>query len=135
MKKICDQIRRCHVFPTIEGLVDDRTLALGALANAAIAANGEFKIALAGGRTPLKLYQQLVALNTDWSRWVIYFGDERCLPRGDSDRNDTAARDVWPNHVAIPAVQIHAIPSELGADAGALAYIEQLKAAGQFDLV
>ena len=135
MNAISEQIRRCHIYPDTESLIAERATALGTIANASIAANGAFKIVLAGGRTPIKLYQQLVSLHTDWNRWVIYFGDERCLPRGDSERNDTMARVAWLNHVTIPSAQIHAMPGELGPEAGALAYLGPLKNAGKFDLV
>jgi len=135
MNAISKQIRRCHFYPDTETLITERALALGTIANATIAANGVFKIVLAGGRTPIKLYQQLVSLDTDWSRWIIYFGDERCLPHGDSERNDTMARAAWLNQVTIPSVQIHAMPGELGPDVGALAYLDLLKNAGKFDLV
>ncbi|NOR51654.1 MAG: hypothetical protein GQ470_03455 [Gammaproteobacteria bacterium] len=53
----------------------------------AIAKRGAFHIVLAGGGTPKLAYQPLVGADTDWSRWHIYFGDERCLPADDPERN------------------------------------------------
>ena len=65
----------------------------------------------------------------------MYFGDERCLPADDAERNSRMAADAWLDHVPIPQDQVHAIPAELGASAAALAYAETLGGVGDFDLV
>jgi 6-phosphogluconolactonase/glucosamine-6-phosphate isomerase/deaminase len=46
-----------------------------------------FKLVLAGGTAPVKAYQLLATKQADWSKWHIYYGDERCLPIDDSERN------------------------------------------------
>jgi 6-phosphogluconolactonase len=96
---------------------------------------GRFLIVLAGGNTPSGIYRMLRTADTDWSRWRVYFGDERCLPADDAERNSRMAADAWLNHVPIPQDQVHAIPAELGASAAALAYAETLRGVGDFDLV
>ncbi len=101
----------------------------------AIAARGAFLLVLAGGHTPRNVYQALCSADTDWSAWHIYFGDERCLAADDPERNSGAAHAVWLAHVAIPSRQIHAIPAELGAEAAAARYAQDLAAVGEFDLV
>jgi 6-phosphogluconolactonase len=101
----------------------------------AIEDRGLFLIALAGGETPRAVYRVLRAAASDWSRWHVYFGDERCLPPRDAGRNSRMAADVWLDHVPIPGEQVHAIPGELGARAAALAYAETLRGVGDFDLV
>lgn len=101
----------------------------------AIAARGRFSIVLAGGNTPRGVYAMLRDIDTDWSSWDIWFGDERCALPDDPDRNSMMARAAWLDHVAIPPERIHAIPAELGADAAAHAYAEALDATGDFDLV
>ncbi|GIX28716.1 MAG: 6-phosphogluconolactonase [Burkholderiales bacterium] len=72
---------------------------------------------------------------TDWSAWHVYFGDERCRPRGDPARNDTRIAERWLDHVPIPPAQIHPIPAELGPEAAASAYARTLASVGEFDLV
>ena len=101
----------------------------------AIETGGEFLIVLAGGNTPRDVYAMLRAASTDWSRWQVYFGDERCLPASDAGRNSRTAADAWLDHVPIPHDHVHAIPAELGATAAALAYAEMLRGVGDFDLV
>jgi 6-phosphogluconolactonase len=43
-------------------------------------------------------------------------------------------REVWLDKVAIPVDQIHAVPAELGPDAGAKSYAQELAGLGPFDL-
>lgn len=129
------QLRRVHIRDDAECIIKELTTAIGDAATQCIDAKGYFRCVLAGGETPRRLYSRLRALDTDWSRWHIYFGDERCLPVGDASRNDRMAADSWLDHVAIPADQIHSIRAELGADQGARDYSSTLQRAGRFDLV
>jgi len=105
------------------------------IAKQAIAARGCFHCVLAGGTSPRLCYQQLRQSAEDWSCWHIYFGDERCLPRGDCNRNDQMADDAWLNHVAIAQTQIHRIAAELGAKKGAQLYAQTLATVSLFDCV
>lgn len=101
----------------------------------AIADHGKFSIVLAGGTTPREVYQQLREAEADWSKWHVYFGDERCLPPDHADRNSKMAADAWLSHVAIPQQQVHDIPAELGPERGAAAYAATLADIDEFDLV
>ncbi|MCK5720440.1 MAG: 6-phosphogluconolactonase [Thiomargarita sp.] len=101
----------------------------------AIAQNDYFQIVLAGGNTPKKTYQLLKNIDTNWSKWHIFYGDERCLPQNDDERNSTMVAETWLNHVAIPTNQIHIIPAELGAITAAKQYEKMLKSVLPFDLV
>jgi len=129
------QIRRYHRYTTGEALQADVVSRLAALADDCIHNRGRFCIVLAGGSTPQAVYRALCGIATDWAAWHVYFGDERCLPAGDPGRNDTMAHSVWLSRVPIPRVQVHAIPAERGAAAGAAAYAERLADVAQFDLV
>jgi len=102
----------------------------------ALAARGRFTIVLAGGGTPRGVYRLLRAEAAAWRAWHVYFGDERCLPVDDAERNSRVAAQTWLDHVAIPAGQIHAIAGELGPRAGAEAYARLLAVEpAAFDLV
>lgn len=124
---------RWHVFETPREVLEALAAAVAEQAREALAARSRYLIVLAGGETPRKLYERLRELETDWSRWEIFFGDERCLPRGDPARNDAMASSAWLAQVAIPREQIHSIPAELGPDAGAEAYARVLAHVGRFD--
>lgn len=115
----------------------------------ALAARGEFHIVLAGGNTPRVVYEALARQAHDWSRWQVWFGDERCLPVEHPERNSLAARALFERIEASATdtnppqppfrkgggVRVHTIPAELGARAGAAAYAETLADVGDFDLV
>lgn len=100
----------------------------------AIGERGLFRVALAGGYTPRGCYTQLRKLPVDWKHVQVYFGDERCLPRGDARRNDTMAREELLAHVAIPRDHIHAIEAERGAQIAATEYAAVLERALPLDL-
>jgi 6-phosphogluconolactonase len=84
-----------------------------ALAAGAIAARGEFHVALSGGATPKRLYERLAAVpfarEIDWSCVHIYFTDERCVPPDHQDSNFHMASEALLRHVLIPPEQIHRI--------------------------
>lgn len=130
-----NQQRRWHTYTNTSNLIRDVVEKLTGLAADCIKRRGAFHIVLAGGTTPKTIYQELQHINTTWSAWHIYYGDERCLAVGAVDRNDTMAQQSWLNHVSIPTQQIHAIPGELGNQNGAKAYTRILKDIEAFDLV
>jgi len=103
-------------------------------ADQAIAARGRFRLVLAGGHTPKKTYQRLNDVDADWHRWQIYFGDERCLPAGDPQRNSEMAARVWLNRINMPTANIHIIPAELGPHEAAQQYEPLVRQALPFDL-
>lgn len=119
----------------VEALQRDACRRIRDAAAQAMEQRGRFVIVLAGGSTPCGVYQLLREAETNWSRWHIYFGDERCLPADDAGRNSRMAGTAWLDHVPVPSAQIHAIPAECGVKAAALAYTETLRDVGDFDLV
>lgn len=82
----------------IEQAVCKRILAL---AKDAIAARGQFKLVLAGGKTPERMYRLLATSDVDWSKWFIYHGDERVLSVDHVDRNSVMAANAFLNDVPI----------------------------------
>ena len=126
---------RWHYFDTTTGLETATAQTLLSAARSAIAERGAFHVVLAGGTTPRGVYCLLRDADADWSVWHIWYGDERCLPPDDPERNSRMAADTWLDHVAIPRAQIHAIPAERGARNAAAAYADALQAVGEFDLV
>ena len=129
------QVVRWHVHVDAEGVVAAARDHILAAARNAIAKRNAFRIALSGGETPRRLYERLASADAEWPAWHIYFGDERCLPAGDAQRNSVMAERAWLAASAIPASQIHPIPADLGAEAAAAAYSRELEQVGDFDLV
>lgn len=126
---------RLHYFSSGTGLTEHLASATRALSQRAIATRGRFDIVLAGGSTPRALYQALRHIDTDWDSWHIYFGDERFLPPGHPQRNDTMADEAWLCHVPLPRQHIHRVPFADSAHTAAAAYGYLLSRLPDFDLV
>ncbi|TQM84223.1 6-phosphogluconolactonase [Saccharothrix saharensis] len=103
------------------------------------AARGSASLVLTGGRTGIAVLEHLRATPArdavDWSRVDLYWGDERFLPSGHPERNETQAREALLDHVPVPAGRVHVMePSDgrFGDDpeAAAAAYADVLAAAG-----
>ena len=110
-------------------------LRIAELARQAIAARGVFSVALAGGQTPRLCYEYMSELPVDWAHVQVFWGDERCLPVGDANRNDTMAYHALLSRIQIPAANIHAVPAELGAAAAAELYAGLIEQMAPLDLV
>lgn len=103
-------------------------------AERAIETRGRFRMVLAGGRTPERTYRLLSESSSAWHCWQIYFGDERCLPVDDPQRNSLMASRAWLNRIAILPANIHVIPAELGPQKAAQSYEPLVRQALPFDL-
>ena len=47
----------------------------------------------------------------DWSRVGFWWGDERYLPRGDAERNETQSRAALLDRLTLPAENVHTLPA------------------------
>jgi 6-phosphogluconolactonase len=101
-------------------------------ARAAIAKRGRFRLVLAGGSTPLSTYRRLAASDQQWKRWSLYYGDERCLPAEDPERN---SQMVMATGITSRAGEHLPIPAELGTKAAVQAYRKTVRPALPFDMV
>jgi len=92
-------------------------------------------IALPGGTTPAACLKLLAKMDLPWGRTHWYLGDERCLPVGDPERNDTLVRDCLWDPAGVPEASRHPIRAELGPVAAAQHYSELLNQEGNLDIV
>lgn len=113
-------------------------------ATSAISEQGIFRVVLAGGTTPRRLYELLAEeprrSRVAWSRVEVFWGDERMVSPEHPDSNYRMARESLLSHVPIPETQIHPISGELEPGRAADLYERELRAVtGQeipeFDLV
>jgi len=125
---------RIHRFVSNDLLIKELCERIAILANECLDRHGYFSVILAGGETPRELYRHLRHIATDWQHWHIYFGDERFLPEGHFERNDTMATTAWLDYVAIPQAQIHAVPVRGNVNTAAADYAAILQQAPGFDL-
>ncbi|MFC7528850.1 6-phosphogluconolactonase [Actinoplanes sp. GCM10030250] len=103
------------------------------------AAHGTASVVLTGGRVAAKVLRAVGDLPAsaaiDWSRVDLWWGDERFLPTGDPDRNETQAREALLDKLPLAPDRVHAMPSSDGPDgedavAAAARYASELAAAG-----
>jgi 6-phosphogluconolactonase len=107
-------------------------------------AGHEPQIALTGGSIADAVHRELARLSpsseVDWSRVVVWWGDERFVEPASDDRNERQAREAFLDQVDPDPAKIHPMPStETAADVdeGAAAYAAELRqfGGGQFDVV
>lgn len=108
----------------------------------ALAAGGVPQIVLTGGTIAEQIHGEVARLSAgsevDWTRVVIWWGDERFVAPESPDRNSGQARAAFLD--AVGATQTHEMPSTADAadvDAAAAAYAETMRrlGAGEFDIV
>ncbi|MGI5506669.1 6-phosphogluconolactonase [Lentzea sp. CA-135723] len=81
------------------------------------AAHGFASVVLTGGRTGTAVLDHLnrsaARDAVDWSRVDLFWGDERFLPSGHADRNETQARAALLDHVPLDPSRVHVMePSD-----------------------
>jgi 6-phosphogluconolactonase len=64
-------------------------------AETAIEEHGFFRIALSGGKTPRSIYQALALKECRWRKWIVTFGDERCVAPEDPKSNFRMASEAF----------------------------------------
>ncbi|MCW6008642.1 6-phosphogluconolactonase [Micromonospora sp. CPCC 205371] len=104
------------------------------------AARGSACVVLTGGRVAAAVYRAVRDLPAsdavDWSRVDVWWGDERFLPAGDPDRNETQARAALLDALPLDPARVHPMPSSDGPDgadpeAAAARYTDALAAAAK----
>ncbi|MEV6348605.1 6-phosphogluconolactonase [Actinoplanes sp. NPDC051851] len=84
------------------------------------AVHGTASVVLTGGRVAAKVLAAVPELPAsaaiDWSRVDLWWGDERFLPAGDPDRNETQARAALLDKLPLDPARVHAMPASDGPD-------------------
>jgi 6-phosphogluconolactonase len=100
---------------------------------AAQAEHGTASVVLTGGRIAEKVYATLASGTdldaVDWGRVDLWWGDERFLPAGDPDRNETQARAALLDKLPLDPARVHPMPADGGdgdPDAAAERYAAEL---------
>lgn len=74
-------------------------------------AAGSASLVLTGGRIAIAMLRELAntqaATAVDWRQLDIYWGDERFLPSGRPERNETQAREALLDHVGVDPARVH----------------------------
>jgi 6-phosphogluconolactonase len=106
------------------------------------AAAGSASVVLTGGGIGTRVLAELAAAPArdaiDWPRTDIWWGDERFVPSGDPERNETGARAALLDQVDVLGDRVHVMPPSDGPDgddpeAAAERYAGWLRAAARPD--
>jgi 6-phosphogluconolactonase len=81
-------------------------------ASDAIAAHGEFLVALSGGSIAPLFFPALARLPLDWSRVDFFWADERAVPPEHPDSNYGEAMRLWLTPAGVPPGRIHRMHGE-----------------------
>jgi 6-phosphogluconolactonase len=70
-------------------------------------------IVLTGGSSPGKAYERAAALQPDWGRVTLWWGDDRCVPPDDERSNYRLAKETLLDRLEAPPREVHRIRGEL----------------------
>jgi 6-phosphogluconolactonase len=87
---------------------------------------GVAHLALSGGTTPGRTYELLAAKPEDLTGVELWFADERCVGPEDPESNYRLAVETLLGRAGIPPERVHRMQGELGPEAGARSYAEEL---------
>ncbi len=86
----------------------------------AAAARGTASLVLTGGGIGTAVLSELAAAPArdavDWRHLDVWWGDERFVPSGDKERNETGARAALLDHVDVDPARVHPMPPSDGPD-------------------
>ncbi len=93
--------------------------------------NGKFNLSLSGGSTPKLLFKILseppFSEEIKWKYLHLFWGDERCVPPGDTESNYGMTKELLLNKVEIPGENIHRIKGEAIPEEEASRYSSEIK--------
>jgi 6-phosphogluconolactonase len=89
-------------------------------------ARGVAHLALSGGTTPGRCYELLGAGRKDLDDVEVWFADERCVGPADEQSNYRLAAETLLERAQVPPARVHRMRGELGPEAGANGYAEEL---------
>ena len=92
-------------------IVADPAAAVGVLLADQASRGGS--IVLTGGSSPGRAYQRAAALQPDWGRVTLWWGDDRCVPPDDERSNYRLAKEMLLDRLEVPPVEVHRIRGEL----------------------
>ncbi|MFP5334674.1 MAG: 6-phosphogluconolactonase [Actinomycetes bacterium] len=104
------------------------------------ASRGHASLVLTGGTIGISMLRHLASCPprdaVDWRRVDLWWGDERFLPAGDPDRNETQAREALLDVLPLDPARVHPMPASDGpdgddVDAAAARYAGELRAASR----
>lgn len=120
------------ISPDLEGLSREAARRFLAAVLESGKAPSTFRIALAGGSTPRRLYEILATeefrSRIPWVRLHFFWGDERIVPHDHPQSNYRMAHEALLKHVPVPGQNIHPVRTMSSPEEAAEAYEKELRA-------
>ena len=132
------------VHPTKQSLADAAAARLVVALVDAVQTRGVAHVSMTGGSMGSKIVSSLAAeparAALDWGKVHVWWGDERYLPAGDPDRNDTQNDEAGLATLGLDPAHVHRVPgpdTSGSAEEAAQAYAETLRTegGGSFDVM
>lgn len=115
------------VHPTYEALSQAAAVHVQAVLTRALQEQEQCTLALAGGSTPRRLYEHLAQVHLPWERVHLFWGDERFVPHDDPRSNVHLVHETLLARCAVPAANVHPMPTDGSPEAAASAYAARLQ--------
>jgi 6-phosphogluconolactonase len=132
------------VHPSRQALSDGAAARLAVAILDAQAARGVAHVSMTGGSMGSEIVRSLAAAPAraavDWSQVHVWWGDERYLPAGDPDRNDTQNDEAGLADLGLDPAHVHRVAgpdTSESPEASAAAYEQALRSSGgeMFDVM
>ena len=117
-----------EILPDADSVAQRGAAIVAGEARAAVAARGQFVVAVSGGSTPWRMLRALAGEEIPWEGVHVVQVDERVAPAGHPDRNLTRLRENLLGHTPLRPERIHAMPVESSdLEASAAQYAQTLR--------
>ncbi len=124
-----------HIYDNTEQLAEAAAHFIVQKINECLRHQPRCRIALPGGNTPAPCLDKLSRFALPWEQIEWYMGDERCLPTGDRERNDSMVSKTLFNGQGPSKKHFYPIKAELGAEEAVKDYQPKIEAFDAFDIV
>ncbi|CAN0896383.1 Probable 6-phosphogluconolactonase 1 [Linum grandiflorum] len=117
-----DQRGELRVHESLDELSTDLADYISELSEASVKERGDFAIALSGGSLiglMGKLCEAPYSKTVDWSKWYIFWVDERVVSKNHADSNYKLAKDGLLSKVPIVPSHVHSINDSVSAEEAA----------------
>ena len=101
-----------EILPDADSVAHRGAAIVAGEARAAVAARGQFVVAVSGGSTPWRMLRALAGEEIPWEGVHVVQVDERVAPAGHPDRNLTRLREDLLGTTPLRPERVHAMPVE-----------------------
>jgi 6-phosphogluconolactonase len=122
---------KLFVFDTAEEVAGAGAAKTFTYLDAALQGGGTASLALAGGKTPRNVYEDLathdISRNIQWSRVHVFWADERCVPATRPESHFRMVQEAFLKRVPLPPQNIHRMAGDHPPAAAAQEYEQDLR--------